>query len=162
MSFMRLQGLRLVHLISGLDEQEPGKFDGAIPAYITGYTDWVSDTFPTVTIGWDWLMEGCCGRVMLSRPGEPRSNILLLDSLGRDVPAVKSAAVLETYLDGIAWTGSVEHYIRQRYKIWLNIPHLLNMTVIQIINIKLNTYPLIFFVEGRCERHCRSNQRSDC
>lgn len=117
MSFTRLRQLPLVHLISGLDEQEPEQFLGATSTCITGYTDWVSDTFPTVTVGWDWQMECCCGRIVFNRLNEPRSNILLLDSMGRDIAETKNNAVLETYLDSLPWSDTVERYIRQRYEV---------------------------------------------
>ncbi len=115
LSFARLQQLPLLHLISGLDEQPPVTHDGATSTLITGYTEWVSDTFPTVTIGWDWLLETRAGRLGLVRVSEPRSNILLQDSQGRDMAPAKSNVMLEALLDSLEWPEIVQAYIKTRY-----------------------------------------------
>jgi len=53
-----LRQISLVHLLSGLDEDNPALLqEGAIFSEITGYTEWVSTTSPAISIGWDWMLQ---------------------------------------------------------------------------------------------------------
>lgn len=116
LSFARLQTITLVHLISGLDENVPKiAHCGAMPTDITGYTEWVNDTVPTITIGWDWQMDADCNRIRLRRISEPRSNILLQDAAGMDVGPEKTIIMLEAFIDGIDWSQEARNYIDACY-----------------------------------------------
>ena len=58
LTFEEFRKISLIHLISGLDEDELVSLqEGATITEITGYTEWVSDTIPTISIGWDWAIQ---------------------------------------------------------------------------------------------------------
>jgi hypothetical protein len=58
LTFEELQQISLVHLISGLDEDNSALLqEGATFAEITGYTEWAGITSPAISIGWDWRLQ---------------------------------------------------------------------------------------------------------
>ena len=92
----QFQAIPLVHLLSGLDPDEfPPLHEGASRTDISGYTEWVSETTPVITLGWDWRMEGASGQARYLRTGFPRSNIMLVDDRRRDLGSAKTAKLLE-------------------------------------------------------------------
>lgn len=116
LSFAELQGVHLIHLISGLDEDSPAELSGgAILLAITGYTEWVSNTLPAITIGWDWQMEVVHDHVRLCRISEPRSNIMLQDAGRLDVGTEKTVALLEAFIDALNWQVDAQMHIDTRY-----------------------------------------------
>jgi hypothetical protein len=95
--------IRLVHLLSGLDEDAPAPGKDAVATAITGYTEWLSDRPPAVTVGWDWEMIVLCGQVQLRRLGPPRSNLLLQ-------PEDQADRLLGEYVDAFDWqTDTMRH-----------------------------------------------------
>lgn len=115
LGFSRLESVNLVHLISGLEEESPGNTAcGATSTAIIGYTEWISNTVPAITLGWDWQMETSGNPVSLRRISEPRSNIMLKTG-NRDMGPARTAALLEIYIDGLGWEDDVLKYIDHRY-----------------------------------------------
>ena len=116
LSFAELQTVHLIHLISGLDEDSPAELSGgAILLAITGYTEWVSNTLPAISIGWDWQMDVVHGQVRLRSISEPRSNIMLQDASRLDVGAEKTVALLEAFIDTLNWQVDTHKHIDTRY-----------------------------------------------
>lgn len=113
---LQLSELRAVdmrHLISGLDENMPEARSGCgLPTTISGYTEWISDTMPVITIGWDWQMQSS---THLLRLGEPRSNLILLDGRRMDIDCIKNSALLEEFVDTLGWQTVVMGQIAIRY-----------------------------------------------
>jgi hypothetical protein len=117
LTFDEFRRIELVHLISGLDEdayEQP--LDGAIQTDITGYTEWVSNTTPAISIGWDWMIKITPNaKSIYQRSSEPRSNVMLIDTHGQDFGFSKSATLIETVIDDWGWKELVHKYINQRY-----------------------------------------------
>ena len=112
----QFQAIPLVHLLSGLDPDEPLPLhEGANRTDISGYTEWVSEVAPIITLGWDWRMEGASGHACYLRIGLPRSNVMLLDNLWRDLGPAITAKLLEVAIDKAAWSAAVQRYIMDRY-----------------------------------------------
>lgn len=108
-----LRAVHLLHLISGLDENIPDTISaGALPTTISGYTEWVSDTVPVISIGWDWQMSDSSRPV---RVGEPRSNLALQDAEQLDTACIETAVLLEAFVDTLDWQRVVLHQIVARY-----------------------------------------------
>lgn len=106
----------LVHLLSGLDDDKPIFFqEGASLAHISGYTEWVSTASPTITLGWDWGLDVSQGQPFYVRLGAPRSNIMLIDTMARDLGPTKTSVLLEAAIDALAWQEEVHKYIITRY-----------------------------------------------
>jgi hypothetical protein len=114
--FAELQAIRLTHLISGLDADYPAPISsGAMPTTITGYTEMVSTTTPTITVGWDWQMDAAHNHIRLRRISEPRSNLMLQDISRVDLGAAKTIALLESFIDALSWQIEVQSHIDLRY-----------------------------------------------
>lgn len=117
LQFGLLQTIPLVHLISGLDDSNPiTALEGAIPTEITGYTEWISNTVPAITIGWDWEMDADHGHILLRKTSVARSNILLQDLNGMDAGSAKTLDLLDTLVDELDWSIEVKKYIAARYR----------------------------------------------
>lgn len=116
LSFANLQTVPLIHLISGLDENSHSNVSaGATPTEIVGYTEWVSNPNPTITIGWDWKMEVVNNYILLRRISEPSSNIMLHDGNQIDIGQAKTVAQLEALIDALNWQIEVRTHINIRY-----------------------------------------------
>lgn len=106
----------LVHLLSGLDDDEPvPPREGASLAHICGYTEWVSTTMPAITLGWDWGLDVSPGQVLYVRLCSPRSNIMLVDAARRDLGPTRTSILLETAIDALAWQAEIHKHITVRY-----------------------------------------------
>jgi hypothetical protein len=117
LTFEDLRRIPLVHLISGLDEDKPVLLqEGATFAEITGYTEWVSETTPTISVGWDWIIQTFqVSGGYYKRSSEPRSNLMLINSQQCDIGSIKCASLIETVIDEIDWQSTVQHYLGTRY-----------------------------------------------
>lgn len=112
----QFQAIPLVHLLSGLNPDEPlSLHEGASQTDISGYTEWVSETAPVITLGWDWRMEGSSGQARYLRTGLPRSNIMLVDDQRLDLGPANTAKLLEAAIDKTAWQAVVQRHIMDRY-----------------------------------------------
>lgn len=106
----------LVHLVSGLDEDSPiPSQEGGSLARISGYTEWVSDTMPIITLGWDWWLDVSQGQAVYVRLGAPRCNVMLVDAMQRDLGPATTLALLEAVIDALAWRYEVHKHIVTRY-----------------------------------------------
>ena len=116
MSYKQLQKISLTHLVSGVDEDCPeSAADSASLTAITGYTEWVSKGGLIITVGWDWRMMPDENSLRLRRLSEPSSNLMLQDAEGSDLGPNKTAALLETFIDGFNWQSETLQYINIRY-----------------------------------------------
>lgn len=117
LTFEEFQQISLVHLISGLDEDNPAVLQkGATFSEVTGYTEWVSTTRPAISIGWDWMFQSSqVDGVYYKRTSKPRSNLMLVDAQQRDLGPTKTTALIETVVDEIVWQIVVQDYISTRY-----------------------------------------------
>ncbi len=109
---------RLVHLLSGLDDDKPIHFhsrEGASLTNFSGYTEWLSTTTPTLTLGWDWRLDVSQGHPIYVRLGAPRSNIMLVDTGAHDLGPSKTLVLLEEGITSLAWQEKVHTYIIARY-----------------------------------------------
>jgi len=106
----------LVHLVSGLDEDDSiPSHEGGCLARISGYTEWVSVSMPTITLGWDWWLDVSKGQPFCVRLDTPRCNIMLVDTMQYDLGIAKTSVLLETAIDNFAWCEEVRKQIATRY-----------------------------------------------
>lgn len=116
LTLVELHATRLVHLISGLDEDPPELVhDGAVLTAITGYTEWISDGSETITIGWDWQMLCESRAVRLKRVSAPSSNVVLKTTAREDVHRSIANALLEHFIDTFDWQKETLEHISLRY-----------------------------------------------
>lgn len=106
----------LVHLLSDLDDDNltPCR-EGASLVRISGYTEWISTTTPTITIGWEWQLGIPKGNAIYARLNAPRSNVMLVDAMQHDLGSAKTLVLLEAAIDMFAWQEEVQTYIATQY-----------------------------------------------
>ena len=111
-----LESVPLAHLVSGLDDDTPIlPQEGASLTPISGYTEWLSITTPAITLGWDWQMDTSQGCPQLVRMDAPRSNIMLVDVMQRDLGITTTLKLLEALVDKLDWQAVVQSHIITRY-----------------------------------------------
>lgn len=117
MSLPAFMELPLSHFLSGLDN-EPNRqtVEGGIEASISGYSEWLSDTSPRVTVGWDWRLDLTTGSPRYLREGMPRSNIMLIDSAnGQDLGEGTTEASIASRIDLDGLSSDLGKHITSRY-----------------------------------------------
>lgn len=117
LSIQQLQATPLTHLISGLDDDIllPAAADAAQATDITGYTEWINEDDPALTVGWDWQLCATRPGCPLIRVSEPRSNILLQDAAGADHAPADSEKLLGAHIDTLDWQPVVQAFLQERY-----------------------------------------------
>ena len=116
LSLAQFRRTPLLHLWSGLEsEEEPAEPGGARVSTIRGYTEWVSDARPALSVGWDWRLGAQAGRAWCLRDGDPFSNIMLVDARRRDLGPDRTARLLGLALDRAAWQVETLAAVSLRY-----------------------------------------------
>lgn len=117
LSLEQLQAIPLNHLISGMDETGEAANCDASATEITGYTEWVSNGTPAITLGWDWHMQAQNQQTQLHRVSDPRSNIMLTDNIsGMDLGQAKTTTLLQLHIDKThSWQEAVLAYLNLHY-----------------------------------------------
>lgn len=82
---------------------------------ISGYTEWLSDSTPALTMGWDWKMDFVDQRIQLRRVSVPYSNIMMQDANHQDIDYGKSILLQEMFVDGFDWQTAVQKQLSSRY-----------------------------------------------
>lgn len=94
----------MVHLCSGVDEDKPSSAGaGASYSIITGYTEWVSCSSPTITVGWDWQLTGMQGTSRLVQVGTLGSNLMFVDQHSNDLGSGRTQQLLTNWLKAFSW-----------------------------------------------------------
>lgn len=116
LTLQNLLATPLVHLWSGLDQEAPGSLpEGAGVTTISGYTEWISTTEPTLTLGWDWRLEVASAAPLYIRSSAPRSNIMLVDERQRDLGPRETAALLGAAINSLTWKQAIYNHINTRF-----------------------------------------------
>lgn len=117
MTLSDLLSVNLIHLISGLDDD-----DSLVPyrcgsvTSIMGYTEWIGgEPGAPISLGWDWHLEqDVCGDVTCVRAGLPRSNIMLVDSANRDYGWDRNLEILSIVVDAMPWADQTQRALQHR------------------------------------------------
>ena len=117
MTVSAFENIPLVHLLSGLDENNTDSDQLRTDVCgISGYTEWISSTTPIISIGWDWRLDVTQGgRLRYVLEGLPRSNLMFQDAERRDLGPIRTATVLKAALDTISWQEETIEAISARY-----------------------------------------------
>lgn len=70
---------------------------------ILGYSEWICNAKPGLSLGWDWRLSYASGPLGLVRVGSPRSNIMLIDRHGVDYGWQRNLDILSTVIDALPW-----------------------------------------------------------
>lgn len=109
--------MRLTHFLSGLDDDSPEHpLEGGCSASISGYTEWLTNTDPVITVGWDWYLDLTTGAPVYVRDGLPRTNLMALDGASaQDIGDLQTGALLATLIDRSGWQDAICKHIATRY-----------------------------------------------
>lgn len=98
-----LDALPFVHLFSESDDGFLAELQSqTVPARCAGFSEWVSETIPPVSIGWGWFIHCDSERMMLA-PDGVRSNVMLVDMHGYDLGMEKTARLFGAWLNAFEW-----------------------------------------------------------
>jgi hypothetical protein len=113
-----LHALNLIHLHTAVDEDDidlPDRTHGSIPALVHGYTEWINDTQPTVSLGWDWCLEWQDGRASCQLLNTPRTNLMIINEQGHDLGDRHTLQLLADYIRQFDWSAAVIDATLQHY-----------------------------------------------
>lgn len=83
-----------------------------IPASVAGFSEWVSDTSPAISIGWGWFVHNESRRILLA-PDGVRSNTMLVDAAGYDLGPLKTSSLFCLWLEELEWQSSVNEALQE-------------------------------------------------
>ncbi|WP_444944879.1 DUF4902 domain-containing protein [Microbulbifer sp. ZKSA006] len=106
-----LSSIQLKHLISSVTLNEADKRINDHVSTIEGYTEWISPTSPTISIGWDWITVIKKGRLVFLISGYPYSNMTLIDKSGRALSEQVRLNRLKSFVESIDWQETVKFHI---------------------------------------------------
>lgn len=104
LTFESFRQVEIVHLFSGMDADRPSDTgSGASSHPITGYTEWVSQGTPAISIGWDWELIGVRSKAQLIQTGAPASNLMFVDQHGHDLGSEQTKLLIADWLNTFTW-----------------------------------------------------------
>ena len=116
LSIEELLSTPITHLVSGVDVEDCPKLGTCGKATtISGYTEWVSTSEPTISIGWDWCIQFTPAGTLWSRVGLPSSNVMLIEEAGHDTGWERSRDILATVIDALPWREQLPQLVAARY-----------------------------------------------
>jgi hypothetical protein len=72
-----------------------------------GYTEWITQTDPCISVGWDWYRDKSTQRVLFAG-NDVRSNVMLVDTRGRDLGMHLTAVLMSAWLTTFNWQETIE------------------------------------------------------
>lgn len=116
LTLKQLAHLQLHHLYSNLyTEYTLNEPSTTSLTDIEGYTEWVSHTQPSISVGWDWQVDYQIGATDYSMVGQPFSNILLQNNQQLDFSEEESLTILGLWLNTLNWQEEIFNYIQSKY-----------------------------------------------
>ena len=113
-----LYALMLIHLHTAIDEDDmdlPDRTQGSLPALVHGYTEWISNAEPTVSLGWDWSLEWRNGHPHCQLLNLPRTNLMMVDADSHDLGDKKTLRILQDYIIQFDWSTVVVNATLSHY-----------------------------------------------
>lgn len=102
-----LHRLRFIHLFSESDTGFLQELKSqTVPASSAGFSEWRSESDPSVSVGWGWFIHHDSRRLLLA-PDGIRSNVMLIDAHGYDLGPRKTSVLFGTWLEDFEWEPSV-------------------------------------------------------
>ena len=112
LTFDELMSLPIFNLLSGLDADDSCMLASCgSSTTISGFTEWISRTHPTVTLGWDWCLVSRSGTALWTRLGTPRTNVLLLREDGGEKTLALSLEQVGAVVDALPWACMVQEVL---------------------------------------------------
>jgi hypothetical protein len=103
-----LRSLSIVHHASGVDDDIQTRVGSCGRAtHISGFTEWMTESIPGITLGWDWCLQVEGQEVLWQRLGMPRTNVWLMDHNSSPPNWASSLEQLARVVDALPWTEVV-------------------------------------------------------
>lgn len=113
-----LNNTPLIHLLSALDDDTPcHAAPQVLPPYINGYSEWISEGQPTLSIGWDWQASWQNHQLKCELIDTPRSNIMLINQQQHDFGHYATLDLLKHKIQMLDWQPAVISAILQVYSL---------------------------------------------
>jgi hypothetical protein len=106
--------ITLHHLDSGLYVDSKPHYNGL--CNIRGYTEWISNSTPTVSLGWDWELIQPSTSIEYKLDNLPFSNLILIDADDKDIERLSCLKLLRNKIHTLAWTPLVHRSITEKYQ----------------------------------------------
>ena len=111
--FNRFIELNFVHVGSDCDAALLAELNSlTVPALAAGFSEWISNTTPTISVGWGWFLHSRFRRVQLALD-IVRSNVMLIDAHGYDLGATVTSRLFGTWLEDHNWQDDVSAVLLQ-------------------------------------------------
>jgi hypothetical protein len=117
LTYSDLKGISFKHIYSELN-QDKTAFSSVQDSQtiLSGLTEWVSDTTPVLSIGWDWKFDPFKTPPDYKLDGKPYSNIMLISETERvDIGKSATLEILICYISKLSWPDSVKTYLNGKY-----------------------------------------------
>lgn len=108
----QLLSIPLSHLFSQLGDWHnttPNKESSVTE--ICGFTEWVSDTIPAISISWDWSLQTSSPPPRYAISGEPFSNLMLISEGGEDLGPLVTNHYLLKLINKLGWENETAQSI---------------------------------------------------
>lgn len=109
-----LLAVPFVHYFSDVDADsiaEARNKSGKRNAIVSGYTEWISRTTPTISLGWDWQADLSDLENRYVATDLPRTNLMLVDNAARDLGRYETLMVLHDFIRTLDWQNTTTHCI---------------------------------------------------
>ncbi|HYD80169.1 MAG TPA: DUF4902 domain-containing protein [Paucimonas sp.] len=111
LSLRNLSEIPFVHLASDLDTGILEELQmQTVPAQTAGYSEWISNTTPAISLGWSWFVHSDSRR-LLPAPEAVRSNVMLIDARGYDLGPTATSFLFTTWLATHDWEHAVSEAV---------------------------------------------------
>jgi hypothetical protein len=111
-----LTNIQLVHFFSAVDEEFPPQLSPhLLPTHATGYSEWISNSKPALSIGFDWHMNTHDRQMQCELVDTPRTNIMLVDDQDRDLGDATTRQWLVQHIATLHWQNDALNAILQFY-----------------------------------------------
>ncbi|WP_338844956.1 DUF4902 domain-containing protein [Massilia sp. W12] len=107
LSFSTFSSLPFVHLFTGCDPDLQDELqEQTILAESAGFSECVSTTTPSISLGWTWYRHGESNCLLLA-PEPVRSNVMIVDMHGYDVGQATTSDLISHWLQYCDWQTMV-------------------------------------------------------
>jgi len=107
---LRLASLNEISFVHLFSESDSGFLQElrsqTIPARCAGFSEWKSDDYPAISLGWGWFIHSDSDRMLLA-PDGIRSNVMFIDTHGYDLGPQKTSSLFGIWLNAFDWQPTV-------------------------------------------------------
>ena len=106
----------LVHLDSGVySPEDQAQSQDRCQCIIAGYTEWYSETAPSLSLSWDWTLTTSTSPPKPVKHGDLFTNLLLQSDTNEDFSDRDNFDALDLIIERMDWESSVQQFIARKY-----------------------------------------------